>query len=151
MCDNMEFQYNTYVKNNYKLDALSNTNTMTVVITDFTKSLSRISEELKKRFLDNLKNVKELSQFVYVFVDRVDNLKKIEYDEWYKRVVQSNYGIWIGNGIADQTFIKTNIGFKKTNNEIPEGFGICVKNTKTYLVKLVNDTEINSKVDDIDE
>ena len=147
MCDNMEFQYNTYVQNNYKMDSLINTNKMTVIITDFTKVLSRINEEVKKRFLNNLINVKELGQFVYIIVDRVDNFKKIEYDEWYKKVVQNNYGIWIGNGIADQTFIKTNIGFKKTNNEIPNGYGICVKNTKTNLVKLVVDGKSN-KVDE---
>ena len=105
-----------------------------------------INEDVKKRFLENLKTVKELGQFDYIFVDRVDNFKKLEYDEWYKRVVQSNYGIWIGNGVADQTLIKTNIGFKKTNNEISDGFGIIIKNTKTNLVKLVSDNDI--KVDE---
>ena len=81
-------------------------------------------------------------------VDYVDNLKKLEYDEWYKRVVQNNYGILIGNGVADQTLIKTNSGFKKINNEIPNGFGIVIKNTKTNLVKLITDNEKESKVDD---
>ena len=63
----------------------------------------------------------------------------MEYDDWYKGTVQNSYGIWIGNGIADQNLIKTNIGFKKNNNEIPEDYGIVVKNTKTYLVKLISD------------
>ena len=36
---------------------------------------------------------------------------------------------------------------KKTNNEISNGYGIVIKNTKTGLIKLVSDGE-NSKVDD---
>ena len=139
LCDNMEYQYNTYVQNNYNKQSLQTTNNMTVVFNGFTKIISRVNEIVKKRFLDTLKNCKELGQFTYIFVDRVDNLKKLEYDEWYKRVVQNNYGIWIGNGVADQTLIKTNIGFKKVNNEIPNGFGIVIKNTKSDLVKLIID------------
>ena len=147
ICDNMEYQYKLFVQNNYNKEILKNTNSMTVIVNGLNKLLSRVNEEVKKRFFNDLKIVKETCQFCYIFVDDVDNLKKIEYDEWYKRVVQNNYGIWIGNGVADQTLIKTNIGFKKINNEIPDGFGIVIKNTKTSLVKLITDNE-KVKVDD---
>ena len=147
ICDSMEYQYKTYVDNNYNKDIFKTTNTTTIIINGFTKLLSRISEDVKKRYLEALKNVKDICQFCYIYVDRIDNFKKLEYDEWYKKVIQNNYGIWIGNGVADQTLIKTNIGFKKTNNEISSGYGIIIKNSKTDLVKLVNDGE-NSKVDD---
>lgn len=148
VCDSMEYQYDVYVKNGYNKDALKSTNKTTVIINGFTKLLARIDETVKKRYLDALKNVKDIGQFCYIFVDRVDNFKKLEYDEWYKKVIQNNYGIWIGNGVADQALIKTNIGFKKTNNEIPAGFGVVVKNTKTGLVKLVTDGEY-AKVDEM--
>jgi hypothetical protein len=150
ICDSMEYQYKTYVDNNYNKDVLKNTKPTTVIFNEFTKILSRISETVKKRYFDALKNVTELNKFSFIYVDRIDNLKKLEYDEWYKKVIQNNYGIWIGNGVADQTLIKTNIGFKKTNNEISDGFGIIIKNTKTNLVKLVSDGE-NIKVDDEDD
>ncbi len=146
ICDSMEYQYKVYVDNNYNKDVLKGTNTTVVIINGLNRLLSRVNDEVKRRFFESLKKCKEINQFCFICVDRVDNLKKLEYDEWYKRVIQNNYGIWIGNGIADQTLIKTNIGFKKTNNEIPNGFGIIVKNTKTNLVKLVSDDD--SKVDD---
>ena len=147
ICDSMEYQYNVYKENNYSKEALRNTNYTTIIINGFTKILARINVEIKKRFLDALSKARDTGNFSFIFVDRVDNLKKLEYDEWYKKVVQNNYGIWIGNGVADQTVIKTNIGFKKVNNEIPNGFGIVIKNTKTSLVKLVSDG-IVSEVDD---
>jgi hypothetical protein len=145
----MEFQYKTFVDNNYNKESLKSTNTTAVVINGFNKLLSRISEDVKKRFLAALENINEINQFSFVFVDRVDNLKKFEYENWYKKVVANNNGIWVGNGVADQTLIKTNIGFKKNNNEIPSGFGIVIKNTKTSLVKLVSDGEDNRKADDV--
>ena len=149
ICDSIEYQYNTYVENNYNKDALKNTNSTAVIINGFTNLLSRINADVKKRYLDDLIKAKDTGNFAFVLVDRVDNLKKLEYDDWYKKVIQNNNGIWIGNGIADQTLLKTNIGFKKTNNEIPPGFGIVVKNTKTSLVKLVNDGIVtNSEVDE---
>ena len=147
ICDSIDYQYNLYRENNYNREVLKNTKETIVIFNGFTKVLQRISDDLKKRFLETLKNCKELGTFVYIIVDRVDNLKKLEYDEWYKRVVQNSNGIWIGNGVADQSLIKTNIGFKKVNNEIPDGFGIVIKNTKTNLVKLISDGVI-SKTED---
>ena len=138
ICDSMDFQYKKYVEDGYSNKNLKNTKHITVVMVGFTKIISRLNDDIKKEFFALIQNVKDIEKFTYIIVDRVDNLKKLEYDEWYKRVIQNNYGIWIGNGVADQTLIKTNIGFKKINNEIPFGYGIVIKNTKTSLVKLVS-------------
>ena len=100
--------------------------------------------------MDYLIQCKDIKLFDFVLVDRVDNLKKYEYENWYKTTVSNNYGIWIGNGVADQSLIKTNIGFKKNNNEVPKGYGIVIKNTKTSLVNMVisnNDEDIISEED----
>ena len=147
ICDNMEFQYKKYVDDGYTNKNLKSTRHITVILAGFSKIMVRINDEIKKRFFELLKSVKDIEQFTYIFVDRVDNLKKLEYDEWYKKVIQNNYGIWIGNGVADQNLIKTNIGFKKVNNEIPDGYGIVIKNTKTSLVKLISDNGIDEKSD----
>ena len=140
ICDSMEYQYKQYVNDGYSNKNLKSTKNSTIILASFTRVIARLNEEIKKRFLDDLAKVKDTNQFDFIIVDRVDNLKKLEYDEWYKKVIQNNYGIWLGNGIADQTLIKTNIGFKKDNNEIPFGFGIVVRNSKTSLVKLITDT-----------
>ena len=148
VCDSMEYQYNTYVQNNYSKEVFKTTNPTFIVINGFSKLLARVNDEVKNRYLECLKNAKELEQFEFVFVDTADNLKKFEYEDWYKRVVQNNYGIWIGNGVADQSLIKTNIGFKKNNNEIPSGFGMVIKNSKASLVKLITDGKNTSSGDD---
>ena len=149
ICDSMENQYNEYVKAGYSLKNISNTRSMTVIMIDYAKLLNRLADDNKKRFFDLLGKCKELKKFVFVIADSSSNLKKFEYETWYKSSVSSNYGIWIGNGIADQNLIKTNIGFKKTNNEIPEGYGIVVKNTKTNLVNMITLDFKENKEEDV--
>ena len=101
----------------------------------------RVSGDNKTNLLDYLEKIKDLQTFSFIFVDLPESMRKNEYEKWYKASVDSNYGIWVGNGVADQTLIKTNIGFKKTNNEVQKGYGIVVKNTKTALVNLVGNVE----------
>ena len=139
--DSMDYQYQKYVADGYSTKNIIGTKPLVVIMAGFSKILMRTDESIKKQFFELLKNVKELKQFIFVIADRVDNLKKLEYEEWYKKVISNNYGIWVGNGIADQTLIKTNIGFKKNNNEISSGYGIVVKNTKTSLVKLISSSQ----------
>ena len=126
-----------YEKDGYNNKNIRSSIEITTILYDFSKILLKLSSEEKTEFLTALEKGKELEIFNFIIVDTVDNLKKLEYDNWYKSIVQSNYGIWVGNGIADQTLIKTNIGFKKTNNEIPTGYGVVVKNSKTSLVNLI--------------
>ena len=139
--DNIKFQYDIYVKDGYSNKNLKSYRNMTIIVHNLSKFLMKISTENKNTFLELIEKIKDMQTFDFVFVDQVDNFKKIEYDKWYKTVVDNNYGIWVGNGVADQTVLKTNIGFKKTNNEVLDGYGLLIRNTKTYLVNLIQDDE----------
>ena len=136
--DDMEYQYNQYVADGYSDKNIQNNRNMVLVLFGFSKLLLKLSQENKNRFLDLMEKAKNLGTFDIIIVDQVDNLKKLEYDSWYKGIIQNSYGIWIGNGIADQSLIRTNIGFKKSNNEVPDKYGIVIKNTKTSLVNMIN-------------
>ena len=146
--DSMDYEYTQYKEANYNLNVLVNSKNMFIILMNFSKLLMKMTDDNKKRFLENLEKAKDLKVFTYLIVDEVDSLKKFEYEPWYKNAIQNNYGIWIGNGVADQNLIKTNIGFKKDNNEVKEGYGIVIKNSKTSLVNLVvEDINNNSKED----
>ena len=137
--DNIEYQYNMYVNNGYNIEKLEENRNMVVILYGFNKILLKVNEDNKKRFLDLLVKGKDIKKFDFIISDQVDNLKKYEYDAWYKNAVNNNYGIWIGNGISDQSLIKTNLGFKNNSNEIIDGYGIVVKNSKTSLVNLIRE------------
>ena len=137
--DAIKMQYDKYVADGYTNKNLIGNKAMVIVFEGFTKLMLRISPENKTSLLDYIEKIKDLQTFSFVFVDIPESMRKNEYDKWYKASVDANYGIWVGNGVADQSLIKTNIGFKKTNNEVPKGYGVVVKNTKTSLVNLVGD------------
>ena len=89
------------MKDGYDNKNLSNYRNIMVIFNNFSKLLLKVSEETKKTFLDMLEKGKELQTFEFVIVDLVDNLKKLEYDKWYKTVVDSSYGIWVGGMMED--------------------------------------------------
>jgi hypothetical protein len=148
LSNSMAFQYDQYVKDGYSVKNIKNNRNMVTIIFGMSKMLLKISDDSKNKFLDYISKVKSLGTFEIIIVDSVDNLKKQEYNVWYKGTVEDGNGIWIGSGIADQSLIKTNIGFKKVNNELPEGYGVVVKGSKTYLVNLIT-SDIDTTQDNI--
>ena len=145
LIDNISSKNTIYEQDGYNDKNIRNNKETSIFLCGFNKILLKLSPDEKKEFLSSLEKGKSLGIFNFIIIDSVDNLKKMEYDNWYKSIVQSNYGIWLGNGVADQTLIKTNIGFKKVNNEIPIGYGVIVKNSKTDLVNLI-EKDINKEV-----
>ena len=139
--DAIKMQYDKYVADGYSNKNLINNKSMVIVFYEYSKLILRISPENKTKLLEFFEKIKDLQTFSFIFVDLPEAMRKNEYEKWYKSTIDSNNGIWVGNGVADQSLIKTNIGFKKTNNEVLKGYGVVVKNTKTALVNLVGDKE----------
>ena len=48
-------------------------------------------------------------------------------------------GIWIGNGVADQYYIKLNKTTSEMNDEISALFGYSIVSGKAKKIKLIND------------
>ena len=48
-------------------------------------------------------------------------------------------GIWIGNGVADQYYIKVNKITSEMNDEISALFGYSIVSGKATKIKLIND------------
>ena len=71
-------------------------------------------------------------------MDSLDGLKKQEYENWYKAIVTTNRGIWLGNGIADQFTLKLAKTPRVLRELIPEDFGYSVKNGIATLIKLIS-------------
>ena len=79
----------------------------------------------------------ELETFVFILSDIPTNIKKYEFDSWYKTSINNTSGIWLGNGVTDQNVIKANIPFRNNLKEIGVDNAVIVKNSKPYLVKII--------------
>ena len=81
---------------------------------------------------------KELNFISYIFIDSIDNIKRSELETWYKTLVKTNTGIWLGNGIMDQYSLKTNQKIEEMKRNISDDYCFVIKNGIPECVKFVS-------------
>ena len=136
-------KYAIYKTNNYNKNVFNNLNNCTVIINGISSFINKISEENKIK-LKNICSVgKELGIINIIIIDSVDNIRKVETESWYKNSVNSNDGIWIGNGINEQFSLKVNQRTKELKEELPDNFCFVITRGKPILTKLVEKFELS--------
>ena len=130
-------QYEVYKNNDYDKKALDNNKFTYCIIVGIEALKNRLSDDNKKKLEDLFITSKDLGTICFIIVDSVDKIKKNEYENWYKNCVDSNNGIWLGNGIADQYVIKTNQRIEEMKKEVPHNFCFVIKKGKPYFVKFI--------------
>lgn len=137
LSDFIEKNYKIYIENNYTRSELPQEKRYTVFIFGIEEYLKRITEETKKKFVTAIEKGKDLNLINFVFLDTVPNLRKQEYESWYKTIITPNRGIWLGNGISDQFTLKLAKMTRDLRELVPDGFGYSVRNGVATLIKLV--------------
>ena len=94
---------------------------------------------------------KDLRKVSIVIFDTIDNIKQFEYESWYKTVVPSNHGIWIGDGISDQYTIKLSKNPRYLKEDIGNKFGYSIKKGNPLLIKVLSNSTSEEEIDDDDE
>ena len=135
-----------YVKNDYNPDSLNNYGDMVFVITGMNKIKTILAENFDTLVGQTIQTSKKLSKICYVLVDGFDNLKKLEYDSWYKDIVNSTRGIWIGNGLAEQSIFRLNVTSKAISGNIPDNFGYNIVSGIPTLFKYIEDASDDTDV-----
>ena len=130
--------HKTYTENGYSRESLKEKPLVTAVLVGFSDLLNRLSDEVKKTFVEALEKGKDLGIINIIIVDSAQGLKKLEYESWYKTAVSNNRGIWLGNGIADQLTIKLAKTPRELRDVIDASFGYSVKNGIATLTKMVD-------------
>lgn len=126
-----------YVKSGYDSDSLSSYGDMVIVITGINKIKTILGSEFDALVGQPMIASKKLSKISYVLVETFDNLKKLEYDLWYKDIVNSTRGIWIGNGLAEQSIFKLFASARTISNNIPNNFGYSIVSGMPTLFKYI--------------
>ncbi len=127
-----------YTKSNMNLRSLKNTVNILVVIIGIDKLISKLDDEHKQSFKDIINNNKEVSKINFVFIDSQSNIKKYEYEDWYKNNVDSSSGLWIGSGFGQQFLIKSIIS-PPNSSKLEKDYAIIVKNGLPTIIKLINE------------
>ena len=101
----------------------------------------KVSPEVKIKYNSIIEAVALTQTIKFIFIDTIDIFKKMEYDNWYKAIVKSNQGIWIGNGISEQYTLKITKITRELQQDVGEGFGYIVKRGVPVLTKFLTTEE----------
>lgn len=112
-------------------------NTLCLVI-GFDKFFEKLDDDHKKIFKEIIHNNKELLKINFIICDVPSNIKKYEYEDWYKECTDPNNGLWIGPGVNQQFAIKLSINPSSLSN-ITKTFAVVVRSGKPTIIKLINE------------
>ena len=123
---------------NMNTRSLKNVRNLLVVIVNFEKFYSKLDDSHKTIFKDIMSNNLDALKINFVFIDIPSAFKKYEYEDWYKKVVNTSEGLWIGSGVTQQFVLKMTIqpsGIATIDNE----YGILIKKGVPSIIKLINE------------
>ena len=101
--------------------------------------MNKLSSIEKGKLQKQIIESKETGNIKYIIVDTIDNIKSINFEQWYKGNVDLSEGIWIGNGLGNQFTLKVTTNSRILRAEVEPGFGYCIKKGKAVLIKLMSD------------
>ena len=133
-----------YIENNYNRAVLKDKKPVSWIIIGLSDWISRLGMDAKDKFTSTIEKGKDLEILNLVFYDSLSNLKKLEYESWYKTIISNNRGIWLGNGIADQFTIKLSRTPRELREIIDVNFAYSIKNGVATLIKVIEyqDTDL---------
>jgi hypothetical protein len=74
-----------------------------------------------------------------ILIDNVDNIKKMEYDPWYKAIANPSRGIWIGDGFSSQFTLKSTLASRTLSAKLDNSFGYFIDGSLTVLFKAITE------------
>lgn len=113
-----------------------------VVISSLSTLKEQLTDEQKEKLSLILeKGSKKLN--IYIIVAETSKaISSYNFEKWFKTNSSQLDGIWIGNGIADQYYIKLNKVTNSMSEEVAPGYGYVINSGKATKVKLINDGEV---------
>ncbi len=137
--DNVITNFNNLIERNLETQNISEN--VVLIITGLNDLVSNLDIGIKKKFTDNVKLLKNLPFIRIIVMDAIDSIKTFNYEDWFKSSTNLSYGIWIGNGINDQTTLKATGNFRQLSAEIKNDMGYVIMETTPILAKLLEYTE----------
>ena len=131
--------YEDFEASGYDNSSLSKYSEYVCVIVGIDKFKMLLGSEFNTIFSDVIQKIKSMSKVHFVFIDGVDNIKKMEYDPWYKACMSGTRGIWIGNGMSTQYVLKSTLSTRQLSAKIDKNFGYYIDGTTTVLFKAITE------------
>jgi len=137
--ENITNIYKEFEASNFDNSIASKYQPILITIYDFYQFKQKLTIDLTS-IITNLYNISlKLPIINFVIISSVDDLKKLEFETWFKQVTSLDDAIWIGEGIGNQFTIKlTKSTDRLLQIPIKNDFGYLVVNGKHALIKVLS-------------
>ncbi len=106
---------------------------------------NRLSDDGKDKLHVLLENGRSIYKTHFIMIDTVNGFNEFNYQKWYKEHITQSEGIWLGDGLADQYFLKVSKMRSEYYEEIGSSYGYLLVHNKPTLMKAlspVNEDEL---------
>ena len=124
-------------KNNNNIRVIKDIKDVLCVIIGFDKFVCSLSPEDKKVFENIMNSLRDCIKLHFIIMDIPNELKKYEYEMWYKSAVNSSSGVWLGDGFGEQFAIKATKVIQAYYEEIGSNYGYLVENGQVEFIKVI--------------
>ena len=131
--------YEKYKDSGFDMDSLKSYGEYVCVIVGIDKFKNMLGSEFDGAFGGLVSMIKTMPKVHFIFIDTVDNLKKCEFDAWYKDAISSTRCMWLGNGISTQYTFKSTLSSRVLSAKIDKNFGYFIDGNTTVLVKYISE------------
>lgn len=135
--------FNKYKEAGFDSNSLDEYNDYVCFIVGIDKFKNILGSEFDGAYSGLLTMIKGMPKVHFVIIDTADNLKKREFDSWYKDTISGTKGVWVGNGMGTQYTLKSTLTSRVLSAKIEKNFGYYVDGNTTVLVKFI--TEIGEE------
>lgn len=99
---------------------------------------NRLSEDGKDKLHVLLENGRSIYKTHFIMIDTVNGYNEFNYQKWYKDNITQSEGIWLGDGLADQYFLKVSKMTREYYEEIGPSYGYLLVHNKPTLMKVLS-------------
>ena len=131
--------YTKYKESGFDSNSIKDEASYVCVIVGIDKFKTLLGSDFDGAFSGLLTMIKGMPKVHFIIVDTADNIKKREFEGWYKDTLSASRGIWIGNGIANQYSLKSTLPSRVLSTKVEKDFGYYVDGNTTVLVKLISE------------
>lgn len=131
--------FNKYKAAGFDTSAINEYGEYVCVIVGIDKFKNILGSEFDGAYSGLISMIKGMPKVHFVIIDTSDNLKKREFDSWYKDTVSGTKGIWIGNGMGSQYTLKSTLTSRALSVKLEKNFGYYVDGNTTVLVKFISE------------
>ncbi len=128
---------NAYKSAGMSESALSEFDERVYVIVGLKRLYDSLSADGKEKLRLLIEKDEAIYKITFIIVENYRNMHDYGMDAWYKRHLDGQEGIWIGDGITEQYMYRINKLTSDLYEETDHDYGYIVRNNKPQLVKLL--------------